>query len=297
MSFTFPTITALGTSWWIEVFDEVDKERRTVIHHDCTAFLRTFEDNYSRFKPNSYVSTLTTTGHVEAPTAEFCELLTFGLKQYDRTRGVFNIMVGSKLVETGYDAAYSFTPTTAQTPIPNPHDVLHISPDRITLDRGQLDIGGFGKGYAIDALTQLLQEQHGLQFFLINGGGDMYATSDYGTPVTIYLEHPTDAQTYLTTTTLLNQGFAASSPHKRSWTHKGSTYTHIIDTLKQGIDITTRPDATFIKATTACDADIFATVALLVSTEMMAAFAASEQLGVASFFLRDSSLTHNQAFL
>ena len=295
MSCTLPTITALGTSWWIELFDEISAERLTVIHDDCEAFLRTFEQHYSRFAPDSCISQLNANKSLAQPTIELQQLLTHSLELYDRTNGVFNIMVGSTLIETGYDAAYSFTPSPERTPIENPHDVIHITHDRITLDRGQIDFGGFGKGYAIDALARILTTTYGLPYFLINGGGDMYATSDHGTPLTIYLEHPTEPNTYLTTTTLLNQGFAASSPHKRAWKHVHTTYTHIIDTTSpHGGE---RPDASFIKAATACDADVFATVALLVDPTTLQTLAAHNELGVACFYLASSSLTHNQAFI
>jgi thiamine biosynthesis lipoprotein len=176
----------------------------------------------------------------------------------------------------------------------SPHEALFITTDRITLKHGLVDVGGFGKGYALDAVVHLLKEKHHLVYFLVNGGGDMYGTSNHKEPIEIYLEHPTVAATYLSTTTLLNQGFAASSPHKRTWQHAGITYSHIIDTTS-GV-IVSRPDATFIKATTACTADIFATVALIVTLKTMQELSVREQLGVASFSLIDNTFTHNPAF-
>ena len=295
MSVILPTIGALGTSWWIEIFDDINENRRHVIHDDCAAFLRDFEERYSRFNPTSYISRLNAERSLTGPDSELINLLRFGCSQYERTNGIFNIMVGSKLVESGYDATYSFTPSPISTPLQSPMLALHITPERITLAQGLVDLGGFGKGYAIDALTHLLKTKHQLSFFLINGGGDMYGTSNYDAPIEIYLEHPTTPDTYLATTTIWNQGFAASSPHKRAWQYAGTTYTHIIDTTD--VPRTNRPDATFIKATTACTADIFATVALIAPPEAMNGFAEQEALGVASFSLSDNSLIHNHAFI
>lgn len=295
MSQLLPTISALGTSWWIEIFDELPTERYTVIHDDCVAFLRRFEDRYSRFKPNSFLSQLNAAGRLNAIDREFQELLSFGMAQYIRTEGVFNIMVGETLVATGYDSSYSFIPQTQQPIIPNPYEVITLTTETITLANGHIDLGGFGKGYAIDRIAELLKVTHGVEYFLVNGGGDMFGTSDHSNPITIYLEHPTDPDTYLESTTLLHQGFAASSPHKRTWTHDSQTYSHIIHTKTTTLPTHT-PDATFIKATTACDADIFATVALLSTPGEMATFAAREQLGVASFSLFDNSLSSNPAF-
>ncbi len=296
MSHVLPTISALGTSWWIEIFDELPTERYTVIHDDCVAFLRRFETRYSRFKPDSLLSQLNTTGRFTNPDAEFQDMLTFGMAQYARTDGVFNIMVGEALVKTGYDAAYSFTATGTPAPIPNPNEVITVTPYEITLTVGTIDFGGFGKGYAIDHLVELLRTKHGIQYFLINGGGDMYATSDYDTPITIYLEHPTELNSYLEATTLQNQGFAASSPHKRSWKYAGKTYSHIVRTNPGVAALTTPPDATFIKAQNTCDADIFATVALLITPTHLDKFADQEQLGVACFTAAENILTSNPAF-
>ncbi len=295
MSTTLPTIGALGTSWWIEVFDNIDEKSRQVIHDDCAVFLQAFEKQYSRFNPDSYISKLNAGQTITNPNQELIDVLAFGRDQFERTNGIFNIMVGSALIESGYDAEYSFTPTTKKTPLLSPYETLTIAPDHVTLHQGQIDIGGFGKGYAIDALVLLLHKKHHLKYFLVNGGGDMFATSDNETPITVYLEHPTVAGTYLTTTTLYNQGFAASSPHKRAWQFAGTTYTHIINTTN--VPTTHNPDATFIKAESACTADIFATVALIVTPAAMNSFAEQEELGVASYTVSDNSFIHNHAFV
>lgn len=306
MSINFPTINALGTIWWIEVFDDIhiqDEERFAVIHTDIKAFLFTFEANYSRFKPDSILSQLNATRVLTNPTTEFQTLLRLGIEQYDRTDGIFNMMVGATLVAQGYDKEYSFTPSISNPPtqcLSIPHEVIHITPEKVTLDQGLIDLGGFGKGYAIDQVAQILKA-HKVKGFLINGGGDMYATSDQGKPITIYLEHPTIADTYIAETTLLNQGFAASSPYKRSWKYAGVTYTHIIDTVvnvtKNNVGTNARPDATFSKASSACTADIFATVALLASPQQLEIFATKESLGIARYFLGSGCLEHNAAFI
>jgi thiamine biosynthesis lipoprotein len=297
MSHLLPTISALGTSWWIEIFDELPNERYTVIHDDCAAFLHRFETRYSRFKPDSLLSQLNMTGRISNPDVEFRDIITYALAQYARTAGIFNIMVGETLVKTGYDADYSFSATDTPAPIPNPNNIITTDANEITLMTGTIDFGGFGKGYAIDRIAELLQHTYGIHYFLVNGGGDMFGTSDHDNPITIYLEHPTEPHSYLETTTLKNQGFAASSPHKRAWKHADKTYTHIIRTNPLLPAPTALPDATFIKAATACDADIFATVALLIPATKMDEFAKIEQLGVASFYLESGLLAKNKAFM
>ncbi len=288
---TLPTIDALGTRWWIEIFDELSDEKCTAIHAGCALLLSAFENRYSRFLPSSLLSTLNTTKKLSPADQEFRTLLSYGIALYDRSHGAFNLMIGDKLITTGYDAAYSFTPKAPTTAVEDPHQSIQIIDTSVTLLSGSIDIGGYGKGYALDMLAGYLQKE-GISYFLINGGGDMYATSDHESPITVYLEHPTNQSEYLETTTIFNQGFAASSPHKRTWSAAGKTYTHIISST----DAPLCADATFIKAGLARDADAFATVALLLPPETFARIAEKEGLGTAHYSLKDGTLIHNALF-
>lgn len=286
---------ALGTRFWIEIWDDVPQATLDSVKDRIECLLFAFEQNYSRFKPDSYVSRLNRDQVIHNPTSGFVNILEQGLAYFDMTGGILNMMVGEKLVASGYDADYSFQATNKPIDIPNPHDAITISANSITLHSGQIDIGGFGKGIAIDKVAQLLQTEFDLQYFLINGGGDMYGTSEQEHPITLYLEHPTQPQTYLGTTTILNQGFAASSPHKRTWVHADTKYHHIIDTITVDRDYHNKPDASFIIGNSATQTDVFATVALLVEDRVLIQFAEKYELGVATFTL-PTKLYANQAF-
>jgi FAD:protein FMN transferase len=288
-----PPITALGTQFYIEIWDEVPTETLEAIKNRLDFLLSKFEHNYSRFIPDSLISHLNQQRVIKNPTPEFVALLQQGIEFYNITDGILNLMIGEKIINSGYDTNYSFTPKVAPIVIPNPHEVLTITTEQITLQAGLIDIGGYGKGVAIDYLATTLQSEFKLQYFLVNGGGDIFATSDHGTPITIYLEHPTEAATYLGTTTILNQGFAASSPHKRTWVYDGTTYNHIIDTVNHPSSAS--PDASFVVAHSAVIADVFATVALLATPTQMDEFAKQQSLAMATFTL-PSTLHYNQAF-
>lgn len=273
MSRVLPAISALGTTWLVEIFDPITEEQTAIIYDDCCLFLTDFEANYSRFKPDSIISTLNRIKILNQPDALTTALLTFGRNMYKETNGVFNILVGELLEHRGYDANYSLTPKSKEEPTPpSPLGALTITRDRITLSGGQIDLGGFAKGYAIDLLAKQLKEQQGLNYFLINGGGDMYATSDHGEPITIYLEHPTEPGTYVAETTLKDQGFAASSTHKRKWQVGGTEYSHIVDTRskdpKRVVGKLVTPPlpntlGIYTKAPIAAEADAWATTLLI----------------------------------
>ncbi len=292
------THEALGTRFYIEICDEVTPPTLADIIHDAGLFLSQFEAHYSRFLPDSLVSILNRERFLSHPDSEFIALLEYGQNLTKRTQGLFNMLLGKTLEARGYDSNYSFIPKDTKQEnfaVPNPLTDLKIDSTTIHLANGNLDLGGFGKGYVIDLLTIYLKITHNLKYFLINGGGDMYATSNYGAPFTIYLEHPLETQTYLGTTEILNQGFAASSPHKRSWVHNGATYNHIIDT-KPNYTNSKLCDASFIIARNCVEADAFATIALLVSEKELRDLAEENQLAYTTFSVPNICNT-NAAFV
>jgi len=290
---TLPTISALGTQFFIEIFDEEAGEAKLdAAYCSIQLLLTTFEENYSRFKPHSLLSRLNADRQLENPPLEFVELLNLGLRLYEETDGIFNLLVGETLNARGYDANYSFKSVAEPDQIPNPIQSLVITKNKIILKDGLIDLGGYGKGYAIDLIAELLRTKYGFLFFLINGGGDIYGTSENESPITIYLEHPTEKETYVGATRIYNCGFAASSPHKRQWKDGATTHNHIVDTKKENGN---KPDASFITAPSALMADVFGTVALIASDEKMSEFAGKESLGVATFNL-PHTFYHNQQF-
>mgnify|MGYP001341093962 CR=1 FL=1 len=251
---TLPPIKALGTVWHIELFETC--RDHSALRNSIVDWLEVFESRYSRFRSDSWLSTLNQNGVFINPNHQFVDLLTQAREYYSATEGVFNIAVGEQLTQSGYDADYSFTAATKISSVPDLPDILDVKRDTILLKSGSLDLGGIGKGYAIDKLADFLKEEHGLRFFLINGGGDMYATSDNDKPITITLAHPDDQSLAIGTLDLQNVGFAASSPRLRTWRdpQTGSVYNHLL--TKNNI-------ASYVVAPTTTAADVWATVSCL----------------------------------
>lgn len=271
MQFDFP---ALGTHWWVEVFEPTNEQLDDSLKSAVVQFVSEFEARYSRFQPNSEISRLNRERVLENPSQETQELLGYSIDLYRRTRGVFNVMVGHILEARGYDGAYSFIDKgSAELQPGNPLTDLLISQDAIELRYGNIDIGGYGKGWCIDRVAELLQQRFGLQQFLINGGGDIYATHDHGQPIEIHLQHPITTELFASTT-LKNQAFASSSPHLRRWPdsstpghHPDTEHTHIVTSDVKGVPLHIIRDTVYLTAPTATDADAFATTLLQVDDE------------------------------
>ncbi len=269
---------ALGTKWWITVFDESSDKDLEGVFTELEAFANKFESDYSRFLPDSQISVLNQARSLVNPTASLVSLLTYGKQLYLRTNTHFNLLTGHILDARGYDADYSFTPNGPEAlTAGNPVTDLSISDDMIEVAHGNVDIGGFGKGYLIDELAEILQSKYDFKYFLINGGGDLFATSDHDEPIEVYLEHPTKPRHAIHRTTLLSQGFAASSPFKRVWQSNDKTFTHIVT------DKNVPRIASFIKSPTARDADAFATAALMINEDELAHLAKTESFTAARF--------------
>jgi len=280
---------ALGTTWWIELFENNTDKNLDEIKNFVEVFAAVYEKKYSRFLKDSQISILNRDRSYKNPSPEFVQLLEYGKRLYLRSDTHFNLLLGHILESKGYDASYSFNATGSIETAGNPITDLTITPELIELKHGKVDLGGFGKGYLIDLIAKELKQALNVEQFLINGGGDMYATHNAGEPITIFLEHPTKPGTGIAKTTLTNQGFAASSPHKRVWKNEAGTHHHIVsDQLTS--------DATFIKAATAADADAFATATLQFTQLQLEQTAKTEQLGVALYDIKTGQLVSNPSF-
>ena len=250
-------IEALGTIWHIELFEEIDDF--TALRSSVIDWLEEFESRYSRFRSDSWLSVLNRTGEFNYPDPQFVDLLTQALEYYDTTEAVFNIAVGDQLTKSGYDANYTFTATNELPPTPALPEILEIKAGKILLKSGSLDLGGIGKGYAIDKLADFLKVKYNLKYFLINGGGDICVTSDNDKPVTIMLAHPDDRNLAIGTVDLKEAGFAASSPRLRAWhdPKTGKSHNHLL--TKHNV-------ASYVVAPNTTEADVWATVSCLNQT-------------------------------
>lgn len=124
-----------------------------------------------------------------------------------------------------------------------------------------IDLGGIGKGYLIDKLAKELQEKFSLKYFLINGGGDMYGTSDNEKEIKVYLQHPIESYSFIGSIKIKNQAFCCSSSFKRCWAINGVEYNHFVDTKKENLILA----SSYVVAPTATEADVYATVLCIVS--------------------------------
>lgn len=251
-------IYGIGTYWYFEFFEEINKES---VQSEIQNIISEFEDNYSRFKDTSFISILNDQRHLENPSDELIEILTLGIEFYKNSNGIFNMGIGEVLENRGYDKNYSFINKSEGKSIPRLDKLIDINDDKITLrGKGRIDLGGFGKGFLIDKLANHFIDQLNLEYFLINGGGDLYVTSDNEMPIEILLQSPIDPTKFFNTVKLRNSSLCASTTFKRRWKDQnGKVQTHVVKTDKKVEELA----CTFVIASKAVVADAMATVMMM----------------------------------
>lgn len=210
--FSFP---ALGTAWSI-VIDGAPLPQET--RDKIFSLVFHFEQKFSRFLPESEANQFRNAKAGEYEVSfEFADILTIADKLRTLTDGVYDPGIGALLEHSGYDKEYRLTAErekVAKYQLPK----WQLTGTTLTLEKGIVfDIGGIGKGYCIDLVADFLKEQ-GYQYFLVEAGGDMYATKKAdGSAFHIALEWPGKPDLAFGTVALQNMGLAVSDTSRRKW--------------------------------------------------------------------------------
>ena len=241
---------ATGTQWRIET--------DTLLTEDLQGSIRQrvllFEQEFSRFLPNSQLSILNTTKKLHNPSLQMQQLLQLGLQCYRLSGGLFNMSVGAELEQAGYGTAQANTKVSD-----NLIKDIVLEPTRISIaPHIRLDFGGFAKGWLVDNLHNMLLNA-GIKNHIVNGGGDLYVN---GKPQTVYIEHPTDPSLAVAELLLQNRALAVSSNNKRRWHDaSGKLQKHIRNT--KACNNKTELDQICVQANTCVLADAATTVLFL----------------------------------
>jgi FAD:protein FMN transferase len=203
----------------------------------------------SRFRPDSELSRLNDGGSIDAG-HDLARVVTLALEARRTTNGRFDPTVHDALVAAGYDRTFDEISATGDDPRPRPcGGRVAIDGGRIELDPGvRLDLGGIGKGYAVDRAAEILAVAGPC---LVNAGGDL-AVRGGAWPVGV--EH---------LTLLLERGaIATSGRDRRRWTRGGHEQHHLIDPRTGAPAETSLLRATVVAAT-ATEAEVLAKAVFL----------------------------------
>ena len=246
---------AIGTLWSIETNEPIDG----ILQQRITERIDTFDRTYSRFRDDSLVTKMTEkSGEYDFPT-DVEKLVSFYHELYEATDGAASPLVGSALVEAGYDRTYSLQ-SKAVHAVAAWDDVMRWNGRQVTTRQPvTLDFGAAGKGYLVDIIGELL-EQNGHSAYVIDASGDVRVR---GEAETIGLENPYDATSVIGTMHINNASLCASATNRRAW----GDWHHVIDprTAKPVSGVA----ATWVSAATTLEADGLATALFFVGPDRL----------------------------
>jgi thiamine biosynthesis lipoprotein len=212
------TFEAIGTHWQIDLV-AADADMSS-IQADIQERIGQFDATYSRFRADSWLSKLADiTGKVQLP-ADALPLFELYEQMYLHTKGQVTPLIGQVLSDAGYDAVYSLQPKAIRKP-PDWEQAMYLDAANRQLTLNQpvmLDVGAAGKGYLVDIVSELL-EDHGIQTYCVDAGGDMRnrTTGKTGEPLRVGLEHPDEPGQVIGVADLGNQSLCGSAGNRRQW--------------------------------------------------------------------------------
>jgi thiamine biosynthesis lipoprotein len=270
VSFKF-SFQALATKWWLEVFDQEHEKILQNLFLEIEIIAKKFELDYSRFLDSSYVSVLNRNKKLLNFPVELLQMLQFAEEMRVKSLNNFNVAVGGILEDLGYDKDYSFRSSKNKSETINTSKSSFISLDDSLIqikENIRIDLGGLGKGWLIDKIATFFR-QNGILFFSINGGGDIYATSNQKQLIEFILENPVDLTQSIGKIKIQNQGLACSASNRRQWLDKSTNRVihHLINLENQTSE--TEKIAVFTTAKNGLLADVAATTIFVSKPEQI----------------------------
>jgi thiamine biosynthesis lipoprotein len=253
---------AIGSHWQVDSSDPLSQVKQRDILQKIQTLTEAFDKAYSRFRPDSLVTLMAQKAGKYRLPEDVRPMLDLYQQLYELTGHAITPLIGQVLVDAGYDAQYSLQPKILQTP-PSWESILTYKFPNLTLKQPVLlDFGALGKGYLIDLVSQLLQEEN-IRNFCVEAGGDMYYQTTQAKPLRVGLEHPDDSTMVIGVAEITNQSICASAGNRRRW----STFHHIISPVT--LTSPTEVKASWVVANTALLADALATSLFFVPAKQL----------------------------
>jgi thiamine biosynthesis lipoprotein len=225
----------MGTRIFVEVW--ADKhEAGTAAVDAVIAEMQRVDFAMSTYKPTSEVSLVNAQAaqHPVKIGKELFDLLTTALEFSRITEGAFDITYAS--VGYLYDFRAHVHPTEAQIEKALPginyrHVILDAKNSTVSFSQPgvRIDLGGIGKGHAVDQGIRILQSR-GISHALVTAGGDSRIIGDrFGKPWIIGIRHPDRKEEVIARIPLEDAALSTSGDYERYFDEGGVRYHHIID--------------------------------------------------------------------
>ncbi|MCO6430090.1 MAG: FAD:protein FMN transferase [Deltaproteobacteria bacterium] len=233
--YTFP-FKALGSSCEVQLYHtgKLPDLARTIAA-EVERKVSDVERRYSRYRDESIVSRINARAGGEAIEVdpETADLLDYAGSAFEQSGGVFDITSG--VLRRVWNFKHPRVPQQDEI-----REMLklvgwdkvewHRPLIRLKLPGMELDFGGFGKEYCVDAAVSVLMK-HGVSNALVNLGGDVRVLGGHpdGRPWSIGIAHPRRAGETAASLELKSGALATSGDYERYFEVDGHRYCHILN--------------------------------------------------------------------
>lgn len=202
-------------------------------------FIHYAEKEWSRFQPENELARVNqlAIGESIALSPPLFDCLQRAEEYRIRTSNLFSPYLKEQLQFHGYTESFPFqSGSVAQTNLPDMHlaksaaftfDFPTKSITRIT--EGEVDLGGIGKGYAVEAAARWLKNSGGASSGIVDGGGDLTVWSNSEKVWRIGIAHPYLPEHEITQIQLTNGSIATSNRIYRSWQQGKERKHHLLN--------------------------------------------------------------------
>jgi FAD:protein FMN transferase len=229
------TEAIMGTRCYVQLWaDDAVKGNQAI--DAVMAELRRIDDLMSHYKPESQLSQINARANYEPVQVdkELFDLIKLSTYYSQITDGAFDITYAS--VGYLYDYRRHIHPTEEQIqqalPAVNWRNMLLDEAHhtvRFEHPGMRIDVGGIGKGYAVDRGVEILKT-HGITHAVVTAGGDTRIIGDHmGRPWLVAIRHPDDPKKVVTRIPLSDTAMSTSGDYERYFDENGVRYHHIID--------------------------------------------------------------------
>jgi thiamine biosynthesis lipoprotein len=229
------TEAIMGTRCYVELWaDDPDKGNEAI--DAVMAELRRIDNLMSHYKPESQLSQINAHAN-ERPVQvdkELFDLIKLSTHYSQITEGAFDITYAS--VGYLYNYPQHIRPNEEQIkqalPAVNWRNMLLDEENhtvRFEHPGMRIDLGGIGKGYAVDRGIDILKAR-GIERALVTAGGDSRIIGDrFGRPWLVAIRHPDNPNKVVTRIPLSDSAVSTSGDYERFFDENGVRYHHIID--------------------------------------------------------------------
>src|SRR5215469_14669940 len=229
------TEAIMGTRCYVELWAD-DPAKGDEAIDAVMAELRRIDNLMSHYKPESQLSQINAHAN-ERPVQvdkELFHLIKLSTHYSQITEGAFDITYAS--VGYLYNYPLHLHPSEQQIkqalPAVNWRNML-LDEEHHTVrfehPGMRIDLGGIGKGYAVDRGIDLLKAR-GIMHALVTAGGDSRIIGDrFGRPWLVAIRHPDNPKKVVTRIPLSDSAVSTSGDYERYFDEKGVRYHHIID--------------------------------------------------------------------